>query len=254
MATPAITPIRRSLRWVLNAVLPPQCLACDVIVETPGRLCGACWRSIDFVRSPQCDACGLPFELDMGPGALCGACAADRPPFDRARAGMRYGGIARDLVLAFKHGDRTHAAPGLARLMADAGRELVAAADICLPVPLHRWRLARRRFNQAALLAQELAREADLAVLLGALRRVRRTPSQGSLSRRARYRNVRGAFQLNHKVASEISGQTVLLVDDVYTTGATVSECSRVLRRAGAKTVDVLTLARVLRDGKDDQA
>ncbi len=247
-------PIRQSLRWALNAVLPPQCLACGAIVETPGRLCGECWRGIDFVRSPQCDACGLPFEADMGPGALCGTCAVDRPPFNRARAGMRYGGIARDLVLAFKHGDHTHAAPGLARLMAGAGSELVAAADICLPVPLHRWRLARRRFNQAALLAQALARESGMAIRLCALRRVRQTPSQGGLSRHARYRNVRGAFRLDQKAAAEIAGQTVLLVDDVYTTGATVAECSRVLRRAGAKAVDVLTLARVLRDGRDDRA
>ncbi len=250
MATPVIAPVRQSLLWALNAVLPPQCLACGVIVETPGRLCAACWRGIDFVRAPQCDACGLPFEVDMGPGALCGACAADRPPFDRARAAMRYGGIARDLVLAFKHGDRTHAAPGLARMMADVGGELLATADVCLPVPLHRWRLARRRFNQAALLAQGLAREAGVAVRLGALRRVRQTPSQGGLSRQARRRNVRGAFRLDTKAAAEILGQTVLLVDDVYTTGATVAECSRVLRRAGARAVDVLTLTRVLRDGE----
>ena len=169
----------RGLRWALNAVLPPQCLACDAVVDAPGRLyvyrsygihrcanlvcespgAGAAvllraaepLMGIDFIHTPQCAACGLPFELPVGPVALCGECSARRPPFARARAAMRYGGVARQLILGFKHGDRTHAAPGLARWLAQAGGDLTRQADIYVPVPLHRWRLARRRFNQAAL-------------------------------------------------------------------------------------------------------
>ncbi len=249
MTAAVLAPARRGLNWALNAVLPPRCLACGAIVDTPGRLCGPCWRELDFIRAPQCAVCGLPFEIDTGPDALCGSCAAERPPFDRARAALRYGGVARDLVLAFKHGDRTYAAPGLARLMVDTAGELLASTDVCVPVPLHRWRLARRRFNQAALLAQSIALASGIRAVPAALTRVRQTPSQGGLSRQARERNVHGAFRSNPAAAKSVSGLSVLLVDDVFTTGATVAECSRVLRRAGVRSVNVLTLARVVREG-----
>ena len=242
-------PVRVAMRRVLDAVLPPQCLACGAIVDTPHRLCGTCFRGIDHIAAPQCAVCGLPFEIDMESDALCAGCAADRPPFNRARAAMRYGGVARDMILALKHGDRTHTAPGLGRLMAAAGGDLLATSDVCVPVPLHRWRLARRRFNQAALLARALRQHADFLLLPGALRRIRQTPSQGGLSRAGRHRNVRGAFRLDPRANDRIDSRTILLIDDVYTTGATVAECARVLRRAGAGAVNVLTVARVVQNG-----
>lgn len=235
-------------RGLLDAVLPPQCLACDALVATPGSLCGACWAEAKFIAAPQCAVCGVPFAFEMGPEALCGACSRARPDYDRARAVLRYDDLGRRLVVAFKHGDRTHGAPTFGRWLARAGADLLADADWVAPVPLHRWRLLRRRFNQSAMLALALCRASDGGAERFApelLQRRRRTPSQAGLNAAQRQRNVRNAFFVTPRAAAALAGRRVLLVDDVLTTGATVSECARVLRRAGASAVDVLTLARV---------
>jgi ComF family protein len=219
------------------------------VVEEPGALCSACWDGAAFIAPPHCARCGLPFELapSGAAGWECAACVAEPPPFDRARAAMRYDAGARGLVLRFKHADATHAAPGYARWMARAGAELLADCDLIAPVPLHRWRLLRRRYNQSALLALALGRMAGRPVAPDLLVRRRYTPSQGRLDRAHRFANVAGAFALRPGYAAAIGGKRVLLVDDVMTTGATVEECAKVLKRAGAGAVDVLTLARVVR-------
>lgn len=240
---------RRIGRRVLDALLPPRCLGCGVVVEEPGALCPSCWEKAAFIGQPHCARCGLPFEL-APPGAAaleCAACMTEPPRFDRARAAMRYDEGARRLVLQFKHADATHAAPGYARWMARAGAELLADCDLIAPVPLHRWRLLRRRYNQSALLALALGRAAGRPVVPDLLVRRRHTPTQGRLDRAQRHANVAGAFALRPGRAAAIAGRRVLLVDDVMTTGATVAECAKVLRRAGAAAVDVLTLARVVR-------
>lgn len=229
----------------LDALLPPRCLGCGGIVDMDG-LCAGCWEGIDFLAAPQCDACGLPFELDAGDAPLCGACARKPPPWRRARAVLRYDDAAKGLILRFKHADRTDAAPAFGRWMMRAGADLLAEADVIVPVPMHRWRLWSRRYNQAALLAWAVGREAGVAVAADLLQRHRATPSQGRLGREARLRNVRGAFRLRPARAMLIRKKRVLLVDDVLTSGATVGECTRTLLEGGAVSVDVLTLARVV--------
>ncbi len=242
---------RRGGGLLLDALLPPQCLACRTIVDRPGRLCAACWGGMQFIAAPFCACCGLPFEVEAGPDMLCGECLREPPRFDRARAVLRYDAASRSPILAFKHGDRTDAAPAFARWMAQAAADLVTAADVIVPVPLHRWRLLRRRYNQAALVALALGRLAGKPVLPDLLRRTRATPSQGGLGRSERARNVQGAFALRSGLAGKVQGKRILLVDDVFTTGATVEACARVLRRAGASHVDVAVLARVVRTGND---
>jgi len=232
---------------LLDVVLPPRCLRCGLAVDAPGRLCAGCWREMRFLGPPACATCGQPFETDAGAGAICAACARSRPPYGRARAVLRYDDASRPLLLAFKHGDRTDAAPAYGRWLARAGAELLADADLVAPVPLHPWRLFRRRYNQAALLAQAVGRAAGLPVVPELLQRTRSTPSQGGLNPRQRRRNVAGAFRVRPRHAGHLAGRRVLLVDDVYTTGATVSACTRALLRAGAAGVDVLALARVVR-------
>jgi ComF family protein len=231
----------------VNAVLPPRCLGCGVGVDRPGTLCGRCWEGIDFLGPPLCMCCGFPFELDPGPESLCGACRSRPPVFDRARAVFAYDAGSRDLLLGFKHADRTDAAPAFARWMARAGAELIPDADFAVPVPLHRWRLFRRRYNQAALLAGGLERAAGVQSVPDLLVRRRRTVSQGAFSAAGRRRNVSGAFEVRRGSETAIAGKRILLIDDVLTTGATAESCARVLRRAGASGVDVLTLARVIR-------
>jgi ComF family protein len=159
---------------------------------------------------------------------------------------FRYKGVGRALVLAFKHGDRLDAAPTLARWLARAGAELLADADVIVPVPLHRRRLFARRYNQSAVLALALGRLTGRAVAVDALARIRSTPSQGGLDRRARAANVRRAIVAQRALA--VKGRRVVVVDDVLTTGATVGVCVRALLRAGAVSVDILTLARVTRE------
>jgi ComF family protein len=231
----------------LGRLLPPQCMACAAAVNETGRLCADCWAGIDFLAPPHCATCGLPFDHDLGADVLCGACLAVTPTFERARAVMRYGEVAGKLVIGLKHGDRTHLAPALGRWLARAGASLLADADCIVPVPLHRRRLLARRYNQSALLALALGRATGVAVIPDGLRRRRATPSQAGLSRLQRFGNVRGAFMAPPRRAAALAVRRVVLVDDVMTTGATVSECARVLLKAGAGAVDVLTLARVVR-------
>jgi ComF family protein len=230
------------LRFALDAVLPPRCLSCGEIVGDPGVLCASCWRGVSFIAAPFCARCGLPFPHEAA--GVCAACAAAPPHYDRARAVFRYDAASRNLVIAFKHADKTHAAPAFGAWMRRAGAALLEDADLLVPVPLHWTRLFRRRYNQAALLAHAIDRARVVPDLL--VRR-RRTPSQGHLGRSARARNVAGAFAV--RTGAGVAGKRIVLVDDVMTTGATVGECARILRRAGAARVDVLTLARAVREG-----
>lgn len=243
--------LRRMASTAFNAVLPPLCLSCRTEVDEPGALCPACWKSIAFVASPHCACCGFPFDYEAGDGALCAACLRRPPAFGRARAVMRYDDASRGLLLGFKHGDLIHGAEAYGRWMARAGTEILSDADLLVPVPLHWLRLFRRRYNQAALLAQGIGRAAGLPVAVDALARRRPTPPQGRLNASARRRNVRGAFAVRPRRAAELQGQRIVVVDDVLTTGATVEACAEALLRAGARSVDVLVLARVVRGAAD---
>jgi ComF family protein len=232
-------------RHVLDAVFPPQCPVCAALVQEHAQLCPSCWSQVRFIAAPLCACCGVPLEFDAGPDTLCLQCLADRPAFDRARAVMLYDAFSRGLVLKFKHGDRLDPAPAFARWMARAGREILEGADLIAPVPLHWSRLLARRYNQSAILARHIALAGGPVFVPDLLRRIRRTPSQGALSRRERARNMRGAFAVTARYAALLAGRRVVLVDDVLTSGATAGQCARALRQAGAARVDVLTLARV---------
>lgn len=239
--------LRQAARHIFDAVLPPRCLSCGDLVPDPARLCAACWSKLTFITAPFCSHCGDPFELPVAGLRRCGACIGRPPAYDQARAALIYDDRSKRLILALKQGDRTDTVPLLARWLAAAGHDLLAQADLIAPVPLHRWRLWRRRFNQSALLAAALGRLQAKPVVADLLQRARATPSQGSLNARQRRRNVVGAFALSPAMAARVKGKRVLLVDDVLTTGATVEACCRPLRRAGAAWIGVVTVARVVR-------
>jgi ComF family protein len=239
--------LRRLGRGVVDLVLPPRCLACGETVEEPDALCGACWGDMTFFAPPWCASCGLPFPHPMGQDAICGDCARGRRAWDRARAVLRYDKSSRPMVLGLKHADHTHLARAFGRWMQRAGAEVLGDADLLVPVPLHWARLFQRRYNQAALLADAVHMAGGPPVAVDCLVRRRRTPSQGRLGPLARERNVRGAFAIRRRPT--VSGKRLVIIDDVMTTGATVDECARVLKRAGAVSVGVLTLARALRVG-----
>ncbi len=237
---------------VLDTLLPPRCLACSAIVPSQGTLCGACFRGITQIVPPLCHRCGVPFlhagqgVPSPGGGALhCPRCAARPPEYGHARAAFLYDEHSRRLVLPLKYGDRTELAGPLARQMAHAGRELLARADLLVPVPLHRRRLLSRRYNQAALLAWKLARLSGVPCLPDALRRARATKPLAHLGAAERAVLLEDAFRLSPRAASRLRGRQILLVDDVLTSGATVTACARVLLGSGAAGVDVLAAARV---------
>lgn len=240
--------MRRACRIALDALMPPRCLACGESTWTANSLCSACWPKLRFIDQPMCDACGLPLEYGAGVHLLCGGCMAARPPFSRARAAVVYDDGSSRLILGYKNGDRTDAVPVFARWMVRAGRDLVDDADVLVPVPLHWTRLLARRFNQAALLAHAIGRQTDVGVAPDALIRRRRTKKMGTLGARARARSVAGAFAMRPGAARRIEGRRVVLIDDVLTTGSTAANCTRVLLAAGAARVDVLALARAVRD------
>lgn len=236
-----------AIKWIstafLNALLPPQCLMCGAVVDSAGGLCAACFSRFTFAAAPQCEACGLPFETPVIDASLCAACIRQRPAFDRARSVFIYDAESRGLILKLKHGDRTDIAVHLARWMQRSGATLIAECDLIVPVPMPRWRLLMRTYNQAALLANALHRLTGKAAAVDALVRIKATPSQGGLDRSARQRNVARAFAV--KAPVKIAGKRVLLIDDVLTTGATAEACAKTLRTAGATAVDLLVLARV---------
>lgn len=229
----------------IDLLLPPRCLACGEIVEAPGTFCPPCWSTLRFITPPICEACGLPFELPQPVGALCAACLA-KPPRFSARAAFAYEGAARDVVLGLKHADRPHLAADMATQMVRTAGDWVTDGVI-VPVPLHRWRLWKRGYNQAAELAKALARRSGAPILVDALVRHRPTPSSQGLNPSERRRNVRGAFRVAERAKPRIAGRCIILVDDVFTTGATADACARMLLRAGAGSVKLLTLARVVR-------
>ncbi|GAB6053860.1 ComF family protein [Magnetospira thiophila] len=245
---PVADPSSSSHLWgrVLDLLLPPRCLSCGTLTQSPGGLCPACWSGMHFLGEPQCRSCGQPFEVDLGGGMVCGACLRKPPPWDRARSALAYDEASKSLILSFKHADRTDAARVFAQWMARAGGDLLAEADVLVPVPLHWTRLWSRRYNQAALLAHALADMGGKSFAPRALVRVRRTPRMGHLGAQARRRNVSGAIAPARKADKWIDGRRVLLVDDVLTSGATAGACVRALKKAGATAVDVLTLSRVV--------
>ena len=209
-------------------------------------LCGACWSRLKLLERPWCPVMGTPFMHEMGDGFLSAEAIADPPPFERARAAVVYGGVARDMVQGLKYQDRTDLAPWMAKWMMRAGGELVADADVIVPVPLHWRRFFRRKFNQSAELGRAVSRQSGVPLAPSALKRVKLTRQQVGLERKEREDNVRGAFRVPPEAEIEIAGRRVLLIDDVYTTGATVGAATRALMKGGAAAVDVLTFARVL--------
>ena len=235
------------LGGALDLLLPPQCLTCEAPVAAHGLFCATCFTAVTLIGDPCCTRCGLPFAsaAQGGRDGTCDACRAAPPRFAHARAALRYDAAARKLILPMKHADRGELAALLAPFLLRAGAPLLDAAEVLVPVPLHRWRLFARRYNQAALLARALGRLAHRPVLPDALRRLRPTASLGGKSAAERAAELAGAFAVRASRVPRIAGRRVLLIDDVLTSGATANACAEALLAAGARSVDVLAAARV---------
>jgi ComF family protein len=238
-----------ALSRVADLALPPRCPGCGAVVQADHRFCAPCWGSLNFLGPPWCAGCHIPFDHDRGAEALCAECIADPPPYDGVRAAVAYGEIASGVALKLKYAGRTACAETMARAMA---RLMPGDADLLVPVPLHRWRIWSRGYNQAALIARGLSRGSGVAVDTGLLHRVKATPALRSMGPRARAKAVAGAFALAPDAGEKLAGRTIVLVDDVHTSGATASACAHILKRGGAKRVILLCWARVLPDAAPD--
>ncbi|NTS32235.1 ComF family protein [Phyllobacterium sp. BT25] len=233
-------------RQFATLLFPPVCSGCERLVAEPGSLCGACWAKVRFIEKPYCPVLGTPFSHDLGAEILSAEAIADPPPFERARSVAVHEGVVAEMVQGLKYNDRTDLGPWMALWMLRAGTELLDGCDIIVPVPLHARRFWFRRFNQSAELARHVARLAGKTFDPDALKRVKRTRQQVGLGSNARRLNMSGAFKVPEAQEIKVRGRRVLLIDDVYTTGATVKAASRALLRGGASRVDVLTFSRAL--------
>lgn len=237
---------KRLWRSLIDFVAPPKCLVCREAVLEPASLCVSCWAHLKHIEAPCCNVLGTPFAYDQGEGAISPAALAEPPNWDRARAAVAYDEASRGIVHALKYRDTMEAGLLMARLMARAGRHIIQEADVVIPVPLHRFRLWSRRFNQAAFLSQQLSREFAKPYLTDVLLRTKASRSQVGLSFDERRRNVAKVFLVTPEGTGQVAGRRILLVDDVLTTGATAGSCAAVLKKTGATHVDVLTFALVL--------
>ena len=231
----------------LDAVFPPRCPSCHAAVAADGNFCRTCFAALTLISAPQCACCGIPFTMAMGADARCPECLAAPPAFDTARAVMVYDAISAPLITALKFHDQWAGLTRYATMMRASGAAHLADADMLVPVPLHWHRLVRRKYNQAALLAYALAEVGRIPCRLDILHKTVATRPQMRLDRAARLKNVRHAFAVNPRTAEEVKDKTVLLIDDVVTTGATVDACALVLKNAGARAVHVLSLARTVK-------
>ncbi len=236
----------RAVNHAIDVFLPPLCLSCRASVDGHGGLCAGCWSRVNFIVPPVCERLGIPLPYATDEPVISAAAMADPPAYHRARAAARYDEVMRALVHDLKYRDRQEGVRLFASWLVNAGQPFFSDADILVPVPLYRLRLWSRRFNQSALLARAVSSRTQIPVNLFCLQRKRRTASQVGLTLEQRKRNVRGAFAVPDKWRGAIADKNLILVDDVITTGATANACARILKRAGAKRVDILALARVV--------
>jgi ComF family protein len=239
---------------ILDVIMPPHSLLTGrpyvVDDSTAPDMTGQdmdVWNTLVFLDNPCCTACGFPFEFDQGGTVLCGPCHTKRPNFHRARAAITYDDHSKKLILDFKHGGRTDGLSFFAAQLSRVGHEILSGADILIPVPLHAKRLRQRRFNQSALMARALSKHVGKPYDCDSLLRTKDTQSQGGKSYAGRRKNVAAAFAVRRGHTKNVTGKHLVLIDDVYTTGATLEACSKTLYKAGAARVDALTLLRVVR-------
>ncbi len=235
------------LQIIFNFILPPRCLICGKEVADEGRLCAECFSHVNFIVPPYCQKCGKPFDYSIPDQALlCPDCLSHKFPFRMCRSAVVYDENSKKLILDFKFFDHLENKSLLANWLFLAGKDIFNAdVDLIIPVPLHFSRLLKRKYNQSAVLCDALSKLTHIPANYKALRKIKHTLPQVSCNGKQRLKNVRNAFDVIHP--EMIKNKRIVLVDDVFTTGSTLKECARALKKSGAKSVDALTIARVCR-------
>ncbi|WP_058242510.1 ComF family protein [Thalassovita autumnalis] len=233
-----------TIQTALRVIYPPRCLGCGGMVESEAGLCPTCWREVQFIGGLVCDQCGVPLPGESDQAERCDDCLRVERPWQRGRAALLYEGQGRQLVMALKHGDRQDIVPIAARWMAQVAVPVLLPETLITPVPLHWTRMLKRRFNQAALLAEALAHYTGHAYCPDLVQRLRATQSTKGQGREARFAEMQGAFRIHPRRRHRLIGRPVCLVDDVMTSGATLAAVSEACLAAGASHLSVLLLAR----------
>lgn len=240
--------VKQFISALLDVILPPVCHICHSFIPNAEKLhiCPGCREKLPQITSPICSICGIPFNC-AGGDHCCSACLTDPPHYDSARAALLYDGAVRDMIHSFKYNRRRHLCQPLSLLAIERMSDFLheCKTDIIVPVPLHRTRLRQRGFNQAVLLGSKMSRGLGIPMLPDVLARTRKTEPQVELSASERRLNVKDAFSV--KKHQMLTGKRIMLLDDVITTGSTMNECAKELKKAGAEIVIALTIARTAR-------
>ena len=238
--------MREHFEKFLSIIFPTKCPICSSIIRSGSHLCFKCWGEVDFISDPACKKCSYPFEFDIGVDSLCGSCIENEHYFDSAMSVMRYGDSSKKIIHKLKYSDKAHLAKNIARLMHAKIQSKIGDIDLIIPVPMHRRKIRKRLYNQSALIASHLSKISNIASMPNCLIKTRHHVPQTGLCSHLRKDNVKNSFSVNKNHFSEIHNKNILLVDDVYTTGSTVDECSKVLKQSYCNKVKVITLARVV--------
>ncbi len=231
------------MRFFLDLLFPPQCIVCNNYAEQL-NICGECWGKIAFITKPYCRICSYPFEYEEDEEAICGYCIKQKPKYDKAIAVFKYNEHSKALIHKFKYQDQLQILDFFVNLMLNMGQDVIKESHIIIPVPIHKFKLFNRGYNQAALLAMKLAANTQLEYLPEALSKKNNKTSQAGLTKEERKRNIKNSFVLNPKYAEQIQGKNILIIDDVITTGATIFECCKELKKAQPNKIFVLSLAK----------
>jgi ComF family protein len=246
--------IQHILKRGIDLILPPRCPVNGTIVDSVGAISPQAWKELTFISSPHCPCCGIPFAVEndavfpLMADYLCGQCLSTPRHFEKSKSLLVYDDGSRKMILSFKHADAPHLHTTLAPLLVNLGKDFLNPDSVLVPIPLHWRRLVSRRYNQSAILANAMSKISGVICWPDVLMRVRHTPPQGHKSAKDRYQNVAGAFEINSIYQDKLNDKKIVLIDDVFTTGATLDECAKVLKSAGVKSVNLLTLARVTKE------
>ena len=233
---------------VVDTILPPRCPGSGEVVEIQGAVSPNFWDKLQFIEKPFCKKCSIPFSFESDENVICGRCLDEDPFYDESRAAVVYNDASRRVILNFKFNDKTHYVHTFVPWMLRAGKELIEQSDYIIPVPLHPKKIRMRKFNQSALLAQAIAKKTNVKYLPDGLIRTRHTIPQKGLNKKQRLENISGAFEISDNYLDKLAHKNILIIDDIFTTGATLNECARILKNAGSCKVSVLTIARVTKE------
>ena len=234
---------KKNIKLIIDLIFPRKCIICDRY-DCQTEVCTECWKKLSFISQPSCFICSTPFPYENEKESICAECIVNKPSYDRSISILEYDDASKKIIHDFKYKDQLHILEYIVNLMTNIGKDIFNDLDIIAPVPIHKYKLLKRGYNQSALIAMNVAARKDLPYFPQLLIKSKNTLAQTGLKKSQRTINIRNSFELNNKLYSNIADKNILLIDDVITTGSTVNECSRILKKEGANKVLILTLAK----------